>query len=147
MSDATIVLRPVDEATLPALETLLAANGLPTRDVDSKPECFSLAYADDELVGAGGVEAYGPEGLLRSIVVEKSVRGNGYGAAICARLERMARADGVETLYLLTTTAADFFADRGYVEIDRSAVPGSIRETTEFTALCPATAVCTKRSL
>jgi N-acetylglutamate synthase-like GNAT family acetyltransferase len=36
-------------------------------------------------------------------------RGNGYGKALVAHVERHARSQGVTDVYLLTTTAAEFF--------------------------------------
>jgi amino-acid N-acetyltransferase len=57
------------------------------------------------------------------------------------------RAAGVSTAYLLTTTADEFFADLGFEEIPRETVPPSIQTTTEFSDLCPETAVCMKREL
>jgi amino-acid N-acetyltransferase len=81
------------------------------------------------------------------VAVEPSVRGRGFGTTLCDRLERNARSADVETLYLLTTTAADFFAELGYVESERENAPISIRDTTEFAELCPATATCMEKSL
>jgi len=66
----------------------------------------------------------------------------GYGKALCDALETSAKAAGVTTLYLLTTSAAKFFAAQGYVKIDRSDAPVAVRRTPEFTNLCPETAVC-----
>ena len=40
--------------------------------------------------------------------------------------------------YLLTTTAEDFFARRGYVRIARDEAPETIRATREFADICPA---------
>jgi amino-acid N-acetyltransferase len=176
MGDVTVTLRPADETTLGYVEALLDANDLPSGDVREKPEVFFVASRDggdgagDERVGVGGIETVSgatevvgrvetvdgtdgsagtteSPGLLRSVVVEQSVRGNGYGTALCAALERRARAEGVETLYLLTTTADDFFAARGFTEIERSDAPAGIRRTTEFADLCPATATCMKKRL
>lgn len=129
------------------VETLLDRNDLPTADVRSKFDCFYVAYDGDERVGIGGIEPYGEMGLLRSVVVEHSNRGLGYGTALCTALEREAAAAGIDELYLLTTTASGFFAERGYVEIDRSCVPDAIRRTAEFDELCPSTAVCMRNSL
>ena len=147
VSRPILTLRRAEEGDLAYVETLLEENGLPSRDVRAKPECFYVGCDGDGRVGVGGVEVYGSDGLLRSVVVERSARGNGFGAALCDALEGEARADGVERLYLLTTTAADFFAERGYVEIERSAAPASIRRTAEFEDLCPATATCMEKSL
>ena len=147
MSGTTLALEPADEGTLDYVESLLEANGLPTSDVRSKPWCFHVAYDGDERVGVGGVETCGAAGLLRSVAVERSTRGEGLGTAICERLETVARDSGIETLYLLTTTAPGFFAGLGYVEIDRSETPEGIRETTEFADLCPESAVCMRKRL
>ncbi|RDI71997.1 arsenic resistance N-acetyltransferase ArsN2 [Halopelagius longus] len=146
MDEPTVTLRGAADS-LSYVETVLEANGLPARDVRSKPDCFYVGDDGGEAVGVGGVEAYGSYGLLRSVAVEESARGEGYGTALCDALEAEARESGVETLYLLTTTAAEFFADRGYEETNRSDTPEAIRETTEFEELCPASAVCMKKSL
>ena len=147
MSGTTPTLQRADDSDLSYVETILAENGLPSQDVRSKAECFYVGYAGDEPVGVGGVEIHGTAGLLRSVVVEQSARGNGFGTAICKALETAARANGVQTLYLLTTTASEFFATRGYVEIARTDAPLTIRQTTEFDDLCPATATCMRKSL
>lgn len=75
MSDAALALRPADEEALSYVETLLDRNGLPTRDVRSKPDCFYVASDGTDRVGVGGVEVHGAAGLLRSVVVEESARG------------------------------------------------------------------------
>jgi amino-acid N-acetyltransferase len=149
MDETGVSLRPVDSDTdaLAYVEHLLLENDLPTADVREKADCFSVALDGDERVGVGGVESLPPDGLLRSVVVEQSRRGSGVGAAICDRLAAQAAADGIDTLYLLTTTAADFFAARGYETIDREAVPERIRETTQFTDLCPSTATVMRKRL
>lgn len=147
MTGATLTLRRADEGALSYVETLLAENDLPSADVRTSPARFYVGYDGDDRVGIGGIERYGTDGLLRSVVVERSARGNGYGTALCDALERRARADGLETLYLLTTTAAGFFAGRGYEELERADAPAAIRETTEFDELCPASATCLRTSL
>ncbi len=145
MSDARIRLEAARD--LDYVERVLEANDLPVGDVRSKPDCFYVGYDGENRVGIGGLKRYGEEGLLRSLVVQEAWRGEGYGTAICEALERRAHADGVERLWLLTTTAADFFARRGYEEVDRNAAPQSIQNTTEFANLCPASATCLLLSL
>lgn len=147
MSDRSVTLRRVDGRRLPYVADLLARNDLPSRDLPAKPECFHVARVDGERVGAGGVEVYGPDGLLRSVVVEASERGTGVGSAICDALEGRAAGRGVERLYLLTTTAADFFEARGYDPVDRETVPEAIGRTTEFADLCPDSAACLRKRL
>lgn len=140
--DRTVLLTEADAADLDRVEALLAANGLPTSDLRSGSGRFYLARDGDAVVGAGGVERDGSDALLRSVVIEESSRGEGYGTALCTALEERARREGVETLYLLTTTAAGFFERLGYEAVDRESVPSAIRSTTEFADLCPSSATC-----
>jgi amino-acid N-acetyltransferase len=147
VTDPQITLSDADATHLDRIESLLDANGLPSGDVRAKPDCFVVARDDGEFVGVGGVEACGSAGLLRSVVVVESRRGRGYGTALCDALEDRARSRGIATLYLLTTSAAPFFRRRGYEDVDRERVPTPVRQTTEFSDLCPATATCLRRDL
>lgn len=145
MSDP-LCLRPAADR-LDAVESLLADAGLPTEDVQQKADCFRIAVVVGTTVGVGGVEPLGADGLLRSVAVSPAERGRGYGTALVAALEDGAREQGIETLYLLTTTAAAFFAGLGYERVDREAVPAHVRATTQFTALCPASATAMRTEL
>ena len=75
-----------------------------------------------------------------------SARGVGLGTALLQHAESYARTRGVQTLYLLTTTAKRYFEARGYRLTARAACPKAIQATAEFASLCPAAAVLlTKR--
>lgn len=141
------MIESLDAADIDRAAAILDENDLPSRDVRTGPVEFVGAVAGGELVGVGGLERYDTVGLVRSLAVEESARGQGLGTRLCEELEARAREAGVETLYLLTTTAAEFFDARGYTEVDRSAAPPSIQETTEFQDLCPSTAVCMRKDL
>lgn len=147
MTGSSIRLETAAGSDLEDVIALLRANDLPTADVRANAGSIYRASADGELVGVGGVERYGSNGLLRSVVVTEPHRGEGYGTAICDALEAQAQSNGIETLFLLTTTATAFFEDRGYEPTNRAAVPGSVRETSEFTDLCPETADCLRKEL
>jgi amino-acid N-acetyltransferase len=56
--------------------------------------------------------------------------------------EEVACSRPVSALYLLTTTAADFFARHGYHVTNRADAPEFLQATTEFSRLCPESAVC-----
>jgi amino-acid N-acetyltransferase len=143
----SVTLHPADAEDLSYVERLLERTDLPHEVV--RPTADVLYYSTDvvQRVGVGCVERYGADRLLRSLVVESSQRGLGYGTELWDALETEEKKVGGTKLYLLTRTAADFFGARGYVEIDRADVPTAIRETTEFTDLCPETAVCLHKSL
>lgn len=143
----SITLTGAEPAEIAWLKELLEANDLPNQDIRTGPGQYFIAQAGRERIGGAGLEPYGSNALLRSVVITESHRGQGYGVALCDALEARARTNGVETLYLLTTTAAAFFGERGYDEIDREAVPPEIQETSEFTDLCPQSAVCMRKAL
>ena len=145
--DATLTLRRAGADDRNQIEGLLAANDLPHDDVHSGAATFFVAESGDEVVGVGGLEVYGSVALLRSVVVEAWARGEGYGSALCDALEARARDAGVDVLYLLTTTAAEFFERRGYEVVERDAAPAEISETSEFRDLCPASATCMRKRL
>jgi len=142
-----LTIQGADKPALAYVEQLLSANGLPADDVRTSPARFFVAVAAGKRVGVGGFEQYGEAGLLRSVVVAEPHRGAGYGTALCDALEEHARREGVATLHLLTTTAAPFFRQRGYEETNREATPEAIRETTEFSELCPTAAACLRKRL
>ncbi|MDL5360987.1 arsenic resistance N-acetyltransferase ArsN2 [Halalkalicoccus sp. NIPERK01] len=124
--------------------SLLEASDLPT-DLDGT--ALYVARIDGERVGCGGLEVHGTDALLRSIAVDPAVRGEGFGSEITDRLCAIAADRGVSGLYLLTTTAAEFFEKRGFERIDRERVPDPIARTSQFTTTCPASAVSMRRVL
>ncbi|WP_430506024.1 arsenic resistance N-acetyltransferase ArsN2 [Haloparvum sp. PAK95] len=147
MTGRSVQLEPAAGSDLDDVRSLLRANDLPAADVGANADSIYRVIDEGDLVGLGGVERYGTVGLLRSVVVTEANRGEGYGTAICDALEAQARSTGVETLFLLTTTATEFFRERGYEPAERTAVPESIRQTNEFTDLCPETAACLRKDL
>ena len=60
---------------------------------------------------------------------------------------RLARANGVDTVYLLTTTAERFFPRLGFEPITRDQVPTTVQASVEFRSACPASAVVMRKRL
>ena len=50
-------------------------------------------------------------------------------------------------MYLLTTTAEDYFPRFGFEVIDRSEADERLKESAEFRGACPDSAVCMRLSL
>jgi amino-acid N-acetyltransferase len=130
------------EADLGPVQALLDANGLPSADVADHFAHFIVARDEDGLVGVAGMEVHGDAGLLRSVCVAEAARGTGLGGRLCDEMERRASARGIGALYLLTTTAQEFFGARDFDVIDRAEAPEAIRQTAEFRSLCPSSAIC-----
>jgi amino-acid N-acetyltransferase len=101
-------------------------------------EHFFYSGAPSQPTGLVGVELCGQDALLRSLVVAPGSRGTGLGGALAEQAERYARAAGMRSIFLLTTTAEQFFAHRGYARATRESAPAAIRTTREFADICPA---------
>ncbi len=137
----------VVEADLkPAVLALLLENDLPVSDLDETKTLFAC-LSNGDVIGTGGLESFGDCALLRSISIKKGLQKKGFGKFIVSQLEKMARQNGVKCLYLLTTTAGGFFAKQGYETIDRETVPVEIKNTTEFSSICPSTAEVMRKFL
>ncbi|NTW70170.1 MAG: GNAT family N-acetyltransferase [Chlorobiaceae bacterium] len=127
---------------LPMVQALLSDNGLPYEDAGEHIEHFILAKEHGALIATAGVELLGTDGLLRSVCVSRKYRNLGIAGELCRRIEASAYREGVKRLYLLTTTAKEYFRCRGYRVCLRKSLPPAVQGTAEFLSLCPASAVC-----
>jgi amino-acid N-acetyltransferase len=124
------------------IATLLEEGGLPTADLAAGSAVLLFSYVrDNEHCAVVGLELHGYCGLLRSLAVTPRCRGEGIGGALLAHAERAAVMHGVKELYLLTTTAEQYFSGRGYEVVDRATAPAAITRTRQFSDLCPSSSV------
>ncbi len=140
----------IDRATpadVAAAEDLLEEAGLPTEGARAALELGVVAFEADRVVAAAGLERYGDAGLLRSVVVAAGCRGRGVGRAVVAATERLAAAEGMRELYLLTETAADWFRGLGYEPVPRTEAAAVVGRSVEFTTVCRDRGVAMRRSL
>lgn len=136
------------QADLPAVRTLLESERLPASDLDEQAlDRFLILRDDSGVSGVVGLELYGDVAFLRSLVVAQHERGSGAGSALTQAAERLAAESGVKNVYLLTQTAERFFAARGYSKMDRGDAPKAIQGTTQFSGLCPSSAVLMMKQL
>ena len=124
------------------IEDLLRGSGLPIGGAREHLEHFFVAREGGTLAGVIGLEQYGGEGLLRSLVVRESHRSKGIGNTLYLRVIDESRSLGIERLILLTTTAEAYFAARGFRNVARSTIKGALGHSAEFTGACPESALC-----
>lgn len=141
-----MTIHPVTPEDYKKVLRLLQLNNLPVDDITEHTRLFTF-YEESKLIGVVGIELAGQDGLLRSLCVDAEQRTSGIGRKLVEFIENYAKEQGVKNLYLLTTTAAPFFTHRSYQTIDRSVVPAAIRQTSEFTSICPASATVMKKRL
>jgi amino-acid N-acetyltransferase len=149
MTPATgeIVIEPARPDDAPAIGRLLHEANLPDEDFAGHLANFVVARQGGSVVGAAGFELYGPDALLRSVVVAPARRREGVAGKLLGRLEETAGRAGVKRFYLLTATAEEYFVRRGFGRIAREIVPAAVAGSGEFRGLCPASAACLARRL
>ena len=139
-------IKKATKRDLDAVEQLLSANDLPLDGVKENFSGFVVAEEGGRIIGAVGLEKFGSVALLRSAVVSRERRSGGVGRRLVERVLEYAEKGGIEELYLLTTTAEDYFPRFGFARTTRSAVPTAIKASAEFRGACPDTAtVMTRR--
>jgi amino-acid N-acetyltransferase len=136
--------RPRDTETIHAL---LRAAALTLDGVPGDTDLLWVAELDRRLVGVAGVELHAGDALVRSVAVAPEARGRRIASRLCAEVERQAAALGAARAFLLTETAEEFFARRGYTRAARAAAPAGIAASRQFAALCPASAILMSRGL
>jgi amino-acid N-acetyltransferase len=130
------------------LKAALTKAGLPADDIFTPgPQFWRFTTDDDVPAGFGGIEMYGADALMRSVVTLPPLRGRGVGQGIVRALEAEAIVMKCGAVWLLTTTAREFFGKLGYAAVDRADVPGAIRATAQFSSLCPDSATVMVRRL
>jgi amino-acid N-acetyltransferase len=130
------------------IKSLLGDCGLPSDDINASHwDNFFIIQDSGKIVGSVGLEICGEFGLLRSLALSESQRGQGLGTQLVEHIEEYARSKKIRSIYLLTTTADQFFTHLGYQTIVRKNAPEPVQETTEFRSICPVSAVCMFKQL
>jgi amino-acid N-acetyltransferase len=128
-------------AQLALVEELLRRAGLPVEGLaDQFPGGYVVVQRAGAVVACAGLEVYGTCGLLRSVAVQPELRREGLGRALVAKLLDRARELRLEAVYLLTTTATDYFPRLGFRPVARAAVPEALARAPELANICPSSA-------
>jgi amino-acid N-acetyltransferase len=130
---------------LASVLSLIERHGLPLDGASELAEAMVVARDAGRVVGAAALELYAEGALLRSVVVDVSVQGQGVGEQLTAAALALASELGAPMVFLLTTTAAEFFPRFGFERITREDVPRSVRASVQFQSACPASAVVMRR--
>lgn len=144
---SALVIERAAAADGPSMLAFLEAAGLPTAGLADHLDEAYVAKRADRLVGTAALEVYEDGALLRSVAVDQSERGRGVGGRLTERALADAAARGLPAVYLLTTTAEDYFPRFGFAVIARDSVPESVRGSVEFQSACPASATVMRKPL
>jgi amino-acid N-acetyltransferase len=135
-------IRAATPDDLSAVEETLRQSDLPLDGLhDQFGDGYAVAESGGRVIGVEGIEVHEQDGLLRSAAVAGTWRGQGIGDALTRDRIEWARQRGLRSLYLLTTTAGNYFPRFGFSSADRSTAPEGIRRSREFSEACPSTAL------
>ena len=137
---------PASQNSFTAAIDLLKKNNLPTEDINSGTQLFVLEE-NDGVIGTVAVEYDLNVALVRSLSVAEEKRKSGIGEILMRFIENYVHKQGVHSVYLLTTTAENFFLKKGYKTIDRNKVPDFIKNTKEYSVLCSSASTLMKKEL
>ena len=125
---------------------VLGRSELTEQDVAERWGHYFVVREDDgRVVAVAGIEVHGEDGLLRSVAVDPDYRGQGLAASLVEAAMERAKRVKLRAVYLLTTTARDYFARHGFADCSREDSPAAIRESWEFRTGCPSSAAFMKR--
>lgn len=131
------IAKPEDR---PAVAKLLRAADLPTDGLMTDVDHLFVLEEKNRIVGAIGFEGFGSDALLRSLVVDPRLRGQGHGATLMRTALQQAPKLGYKTLYGLTTTIPDWLKKLGFEEIPRAEIPEAVHGSMELRGACPESA-------
>lgn len=140
IASTALTLRPALDRDWAAIEHLLRTEGLPLDGALDHLVNFVVGEVAGRVVCSAGLETYDEHALLRSVVVAPSDRGKGRGKQLVAYMLEQAAMHGVAHLYLLTTSAASFFAELGFEPVNRALLPDALQLSRELQGACPASA-------
>ncbi|MHA2314100.1 MAG: arsenic resistance N-acetyltransferase ArsN2 [Candidatus Hermodarchaeia archaeon] len=147
-----VEIREAQPGNLPAVLQLLKTVDLPTEGVSEHFTSFLVALdtpdtslTNIQVIACVGLEVYLPSALLRSLAVHPTFQGQGLGKKMVDAASTWAKEHDVRQLFLLTDSAEDFFHKLGFNDINREQVPRNVRQSIEFTKLCPTAPCLTKK--
>lgn len=140
-----LITCPIDK--IEKVKQLLLENDLPTDDVEDNEVQLFVIQEKGQLTGVVGVEVYDSIALLRSLAVDSNHKKLGIGKLLVEFAIQYLIKNGINEIYLLTTTAEGYFLKFGFKSVNRSKIPSAIQKTKQFESICPQTAIVMSRSI
>ena len=127
-------IRPAHREDMSAIRHILEVTSLEEPARDEQQGSFFVLCNEDGRVGCVSLEVLGDDAILRALAVDPKFRGAGYGWVLADLAVSQARWRGVRRIYLLTTTASDFFAAKfGFRVVDRTTLSKQVAANETFT--------------
>jgi len=146
-------IMPASDSDRHEVVALLAAAQLPLDGLDDAYANAVVCRVSGELAGVAMVEIHDDAALLRSVAVAERFRGQHIGEALVADRVAWTQAQlrednqpAITSLYLLTTTAENYFKARGFHTIGRDQLAPSLARSSHTQLSACSTAVAMRRT-
>lgn len=133
----SVTFRPALDADWPIMAGLLSGSGLQLVGAREHLKGFLVVTDQDGIFGCAGLERYGDTGLLRSVAVAPSERGQGHGQMLVEKLLLKAQEEGVRTVVVLAHQTEDFFRKFEFEQIRFDRLPAALKDSVEFKFASP----------
>lgn len=120
--------------------------GLERDDLTPGTPGIFVAQLGPEIVGCAVLESDGTNGLIRGVGVANDRQRHGIGRRLMEFVLEHARELRLSTLYLLTTTAEDYFLRLGYERVDAGDPPDVVTRSPQYSICTAARAVLMKKN-
>jgi amino-acid N-acetyltransferase len=147
ITPSNIHYRPATSVDFEKIGQLLHSCRLPNHDLNPQLQYFFVAEMGNTIIGCAAIEVYGNDGLFRSLAVSDAFRNLKVSEKLLSHIIQLSKEKELSGLYLLTTTAPEYFRKKGWVQIERDTAPHALTLSTEFASVCPASAICMSKQV
>ena len=141
-----IARKAIEPKEYDEISELLKSHGLPTADLHQDQIVLFGFYEGEQLIASGAIEDADDCKLIRSVAVREDSKRRGFGSNVLRYLENAVREAGNSEVFIITEIP-EYFDKHSYESISRDKTPEPIRETEEFSELCPDTAIIMKKKV
>jgi amino-acid N-acetyltransferase len=139
-------IEPAKFEDVPKIIALMNSAGLTTEGLEDAE--LYVIRENGRIVASVGLESWGAEqGLLRSLVVLKELRGKGLGSLLVSYLLETGRKRNLKEVFLLSTDVAKYYVRFGFEIVERKNVSGEVLNSAEFRGACLHTATVMRITL
>jgi amino-acid N-acetyltransferase len=115
--------RVAEQNDAQSIKQFVAQAGLSSEGIDHCIQSFIILETDKKkMAGTVGLERYGKNGMIRSLVLDKDYSSEDLLLRLLTSVLRHAEQQGIETVYLLTRVTA-IFHTLGFAQIPYEQVP------------------------
>lgn len=133
-------IRAANNADIPGILELIAPleeEGILVKrsreKLEQEIDCFTVVERDGAIVACAALHPISPTSSeIACLAVDSRYRQHGRGDALLLHMEKVAKNDGVQQLFALSTRTMQWFEERGFKEIDVAELPQTRQQLYNF---------------